>query len=654
MCGIAGIIALKEKTLPPSFIISMTNTLKNRGPDDEGFLAVNFREKTSYSLAGDDTKISLPHISKLQKEATLYFGHRRLSIIDLSVAGHQPMSSRDGSLWIIYNGEIYNYCELRDELIQLGYGFKSATDTEVVLAAYEFWGKDCVNKFNGMWSFVIYDSNKSILFGSRDRFGVKPFYYYFDNTLFVFASEIKAILQIPTIKKQANDKAIFDYLVLQLDDPAEESMFKNIFELLPSHCFEFSLNDKQLKIWKYYDLSWNHKWENVNQPQMEEYVQNIGSLIKNAVQLRLQSDVPVGTCLSGGIDSSSIVSVINKFRLDGKAPSIGLVQKTFTACYENLEIDERKWAQIIIQKSNTSWHRVFPDAKSLLHDLEDMIYTQDVPFGSTSIYAQYRVMKLAKENGIKVLLDGQGGDELFAGYTAYYRIFFAEIIAQSDFHRLITEMSNLKNSPIKPISLLSSLFRMYASKIFPNCGRKTLFHQNVLRGIQPTFFKKHNERLNTLKEFLSASLNQNLAKLMFSASLKQLLRYEDRNSMRFSIEARTPFADDVNLIEYVFNVPSSYKIYNGWSKYLLRMAMAGFLPEEIRWRKDKIGFATPEHNWLYSIKNELSYYITDNLNDYIDTKTILSNWDRILDQQKSCDITWRIINLAIWKKIWNI
>src|SRR3989338_6136024 len=482
MCGIAGIIALKEKTLPPSFIISMTNTLKNRGPDDEGFLAVNFREKTSYSLAGDDTKISLPHISKLQKEATLYFGNRRLSIIDLSVAGHQPMSSRDGSLWIIYNGEIYNYCELRDELIQLGYGFKSATDTEVVLAAYEFWGKDCVNKFNGMWSFVIYDSNKSILFGSRDRFGVKPFYYYFDNSLFVFASEIKAILQIPTIKKQANDKAIFDYLVLQLDDPAEESMFKNIFELLPSHCFEFSLNDKQLKIWKYYDLSWNHKWENVNQPQMEEYVQNIGSLIKNAVQLRLQSDVPVGTCLSGGIDSSSIVSVINKFRLDGKAPSIGLVQKTFTACYENLEIDERKWAQIIIQKSNTSWHRVFPDAKSLLHDLEDMIYTQDVPFGSTSIYAQYRVMKLAKENGIKVLLDGQGGDELFAGYTAYYRIFFAEIIAQSDFHRLITEMSNLKNSPIKPISLLSSLFRMYASKIFPNCGRKTLFHQNVLRG----------------------------------------------------------------------------------------------------------------------------------------------------------------------------
>ena len=427
MCGIAGIYSQKHP-LERSWITSMTNAMKHRGPDDEGYLAVETHARRATPLIGADSKVSGSSIDQYQKNAGLFLGHRRLSIIDLSPAGHQPMPNSDQTLWLIYNGEIYNYLALKEELKRLGYVFKTNTDTEVILAAYEHWGKDCVKRFNGMWAFVIYDQRKNILFGSRDRFGVKPFYYFLDDDHFAFASEIKALIKMPFIKKEINQTAVYDFLTYELEEHHEETFFKSIFELFPGYSFEFNINENLLTKWPYYTLSYENKWEKFDEKKLQGHVARVKELITEAVQLRLQSDVPVGTSLSGGIDSSGIVCLINDILKKEKVACVGERQKTFTACYkDDASIDESRWADLIIEKTKASGYKTFPDANGLLKDLEELVYAQDIPFSSSRTYAQFQVMRLASQNGIKVLLDGQGADELFAGYFPAHGFFFKEI-----------------------------------------------------------------------------------------------------------------------------------------------------------------------------------------------------------------------------------
>ena len=654
MCGIAGIYAYKEK-VENGWIKWMTDSLKNRGPDDEGFVAVNTETNERYHVIGPDSKVAGQRVETFDRSVNLFLGHRRLSILDTSPLGHQPMSNRDKTIWIVHNGEIYNYLELREELKGLGYQFTTNTDTEVLLAAYEEWQEECLNKFNGMWSFVIYDTRKNVLFGARDRFGVKPFYYYTDGNYFAFASEIKALIKLPFIDKKVNPKAVFDYLVLNLYEQEEEGFIENICELQPSCAFYFYLSNNTMKIWRYYLLKYVDEWERFDEEKLREYIAVTRTLLFNAVSLRLRSDVAIGTCLSGGIDSSTIVCLINKILKEQILEQIGERQKVFTVAYNMESIDESKWARIVVDQTKTSWHKTYPESDEFLEDLEDLVYTQDIPFGSTRIYAQYRVMKLAKENGVKVLLDGQGGDELFTGYQFYYGIFFMEMLKVFAGGRLLRELRYLKNSPINGAYLFLDLVKMFVKMLTTNSLKEAIFRwkKREINYLNEDLFEENRYRLTMTKDMITTSLNQMLQQYITGLSLKPLLRYEDRNSMRFSIEARAPFSDDINLIEYVFQIPSVYKIYLGWSKYLLREATKGILPEEIRLRKDKIGFATPEYSWLNENSEALKEFITSDMKEFLNVKKMQKDWHELVTMQSQTDITtlWRFINLAVWRKV---
>lgn len=651
MCGIAGIFS-KDCNIDRRWIRNMNYILRHRGPDGEGFLALDSEYKV-FQLGSRETMISLPSVDDFIGKTKLFLGHRRLSIIDPTPAGHQPMANDDKTLWIVFNGEIYNYIELRDELKNLGYRFNTSCDTEVIIKAYEAWGEKCLDRFNGMWALVILDLKKKILFGARDRFGVKPFYYIKREGFFAFASEAKALLHLPFYKKEINEGVVFDYLILGRDDLDEESFFKGIFELPPSYCFTLNLRDGEFSKNRYYFLSVNLEWEDFDEVKARKHSDKVKELIFKAVSLRLRSDVSVGSCLSGGVDSSTIVCVINELLKKENIPSIGEIQKVFTACYENEEIDESRWAKIVVDATKTEWHKTYPVDDQLFSDLEDLIYYQDFPFITTSMYAQYRVFKLAKENNIKVMLDGQGGDEVFSGYSGYYKAFWVEMLRNSRIKSLILESINLSNAPIKRNYLIKKILTHYVAAFVPTEVKKTLKYKSIF--FNSDFFNRHKGRIDKLiDEDMFKSLNTMLHTFMTGFNLKPLLRYEDRNSMRFSIEARTPFADDIDLIEYVFSIPSSYKIHKGWSKYLLRESMVGIVPNEIRKRVDKIGFATPEENWFHNKKDLVKEVLNkDFIKHYINTDVLTI--EKLMKKKPSIPIScWKLINLAIWEDIFKV
>jgi asparagine synthase (glutamine-hydrolysing) len=660
MCGIAGIFSL-EKPVKTDLVRAMTDSLRHRGPDDEGYLALTAAGNQLHHLIGSDSTVEGQRIEAFTADCKLLLGHRRLSILDVSPAGHQPMSSSDGSHWIVYNGEVYNYIELREELKELGYSFRSGTDTEVILAAYDAWGADCLMRFNGMWAFVIYDRRRHILFGSRDRFGVKPLYYYSSNGYFAFGSEIKAFTTLPFVEKRINPTAVFDYLVMGLVEQEEEGFFEGIYELFPSHNFEMNLDRGTLRKWKYYELPYNDRWEKFNEAKCLDYVKDIKELLINAVSLRLRSDVPVGSCLSGGLDSSTVVCIINELIGKQSHSQLGHQQKVFTASYRNETIDESNWAKIVAESAQLDWYQAFPQSDEMFLDLEDLVYTQDIPFASTSIYAQYKVMELTQRESIKVILDGQGGDEVFSGYEHFYPFLFVEMLRWLQFQSFYRELTNLSNSPIAGKVLWSRLAKIGLSKI-GNWLLPDSFHDAYRRSkngnqyLTEAFWKNNRCMIEAMADRRACSLNGELHSFMEKKNLKTLLRYEDRNSMRFSVESRTPFADDMNLITYVFEIPSAYKIRDGWSKYLLRQAMQGTIPEPIRKRSDKIGFATPEYTWLAGNTDRLRDIIDNSDDEFIDIERVRRNFDTILSGQNRTGVTeiWKLINYLYWKKAFNL
>lgn len=653
MCGICGIVTATEN-VDFNIVKSMNDTIAHRGPDDEGYLVYN--SETHEVL---DIKRDLAGSEKLsQKKYNLLIGHRRLSIIDVSDHGHQPFKDPSGRYFLILNGEIYNYIELKEILVQKGYKFTSASDTEVLLYLYLEYKEKCLEMLNGMWAFVILDTVSNTLFGSRDRFGVKPFYYYLDNKNFIFSSEIKGMIKAPQISREINKEAAFDYLTNGRLSDNVSTLFKNVIELEPSTYFSLDLNNFKFSSGSYYSLKFNASWEKFDNEKSENYVREIREKIFNSVNLRLRSDVKVGSCLSGGVDSSSIVCVIDELLKKNKISQVGDIQKVFTSCYPDSTIDETGWAAIVADSTASEWFKTFPTSAGLMEDLEKLVYVQDVPFGSTTIYSQYKVMQLASENGVKVLLDGQGGDELFTGYTYFMRPFYNEMLKNLEFSSLINEYKSIQNSPISKSDVIKALTMTTAKLAMPAFVKRKLFSMKVRENylLNKNFYREYEPRLDLGKLIEITDLNHALHDQFTKTSLKELLKYEDRNSMNFSIEARTPFADDPDLIDYVFSIPSSYKIHNGWTKYLLRESMKGIIPDVIRNRTDKLGFATPEYNWLTSIKDDLKDYFTDDLNEYMETSKIVNNWNSIFDGQSKTGFTniWRFINFAVWKKVYKM
>ena len=649
MCGICGLVSFSD-WVDKSTIFKMNNAIKHRGPDDEGFVALNSRSGESTPLAGKDSQVSLAPLNSFAGDADVFLAHRRLSIVDTTVLGHQPMGNREKDLWITFNGEIYNYVEIRKELLALGYSFESNTDTEVLLAAYREWGKEFVTKLNGMWSFVLYDERKKLLFGSRDRFGVKPFYYYLKEGIFAFSSEAKSFFQAGVFPCKINNKALFDYFLLGWE---EEPFLEDILELPPSSSFVLSLEDENFRVWQYYTLSYKHEWESFQESQCEYVLGKVKELIFSAVSSHLMSDVPVGACLSGGVDSSVVVCSIAEIMKAQNCQQIGDRLKTFTACYDDSKLDESSWAASVSDFVGSEWHRVYPSEDGLVEDLKDFVYCQDFPFGSTSMYAEYCVMRLARENGITVLLNGQGADEYFSGYTSYYPEYFYEMFRNRAFGSLFNEMRNMRNAPIPLRNVLLNL----AKKSILNCVPSSL-RDHMLNKRLPALKYMQDALMDVSKDSKSyhsigvpkGSLNAFLFQRMSGKGLQSQLRSEDRSSMHFSVETRPLFADDLPLIEYVFSLPSSYKIKDGWSKYLLRNAMKGVLPENVRTRVDKIGYATPMEKWLCSRKDDFLDYFSGDVASYIDVGAIKESWRKSSagEAQSLPQDFWRFLNFAIW------
>ena len=670
MCGITGIYHLDGKTVSREAVQRATKVLAHRGPDDEGYVFIDTRDNVYKTASGKDTPDAvrmsrflyspgqeIQSISAGAANINLAFGYRRLSIVDLSAAGHQPMCNSNGSLWIVYNGEIYNHVELREELKRRGRTFISQSDTEVILQAYEEWGCDCQGKFNGMWAFAIWDSRRRELFCSRDRFGVKPFYYYWDETSFVFASEIKALLQVPFINISPDDRAIYNYLVLGRSEGGADTFFRNIKQLEPGH--QLTVNDKGLQVNRYYSLAYTTELGAFDQKSLQDFAYRFNELFNDAVRIRLRSDVPVGSCLSGGLDSSTIVCTINKLiEMDGRSRKIiGEHQKTLSACYELDACDERQFIHEIIGATDVDAHYVFPSGDRFWQEIDDVIWHQEEPFGSTSVYAQWNVMRLARENRVPVLLDGQGADEMLAGYHTYFNAYLAQLLYAGRLREYRREFNSIRRMTQNPVfSALSFLLPLYNA--LPNAVRARLL-AGVIKGsilnvqntglINNAFLTKYGVEEQSK---LETNLQTALWKSEVEYGLKELLRYEDRNSMAFSVETRTPFVD-YRLVEFAFSLPACYKIHDGWTKYILRISTEGLLPDKIRWRKDKLGFPTPEVAWMLQNGDRVRAIFAASdfrASAYIDNVRILRDFDSLLStgSANGWSPLWKPLNLELW------
>jgi asparagine synthase (glutamine-hydrolysing) len=591
MCGVAGLMSF-EGYLEANYIQAMTFALRHRGPDDEGYIALDTRsEKPNIrEFGGRATKIkNLVPLDDFKENANLYIGHRRLAIIDLTEAGHQPMSYR-GGLWAAYNGEVYNYKELRAELKAKGYEFKSSSDTEVVLAAYACWNEDCVTHFNGDWALCILDTPRRKLFLSRDRYGIKPLYFYVKDNYFAFASEIKALLLLPFVKKDLDGDDSDDFVMQSLIDHTQGTMFKDLHQIMPGENMELDLLSGKMRRWKYYRLPECLGIGEYDRKKAKSYAADVRELLFDSVRLRLRADVPIGTCLSGGLDSSTIVAIMAK--LLGER-STGEVQHTFTASFPGQPIDEKQFASSVIDSTRAKSHFVYPSREGFLRDLSLMLYHHDEPFSGTGVYTQWEVFRLASKH-VKVTLDGQAGDEIFGGYRNYRLSYLATLIREKRYGKALSEIR-------KTLSLMEGVKRGFVELkslpffVLPFRLKRKLYeilYSEQVKTARGFLASKGECRRAAMDMRFSSNINELLFYYLAYSSLPHLLKNGDRGSMAHSIESRVPFTD-FRLVDYVHPLPVVYKIQNGWTKWLLRLSVEDLLPKNIVWRKDKLGFATP-------------------------------------------------------------
>lgn len=646
MCGLAGFYCADGLGKYRAAFQNANNIIEHRGPDGQGIAMFNTQVpgKCFISLEGN-----MPDESVMDS-MTLGLGHRRLAIIDLSASGMQPMANEDETVWIILNGEIYNYLELRAELEKAGHRFHSHSDTETILHAYEEWGEGCVNRFNGMWSFALLDLKRQRLFCSRDRFGIKPFYYYFDGKHFVWGSEIKQILCFPFVPRKVNERAAYEFLAYTALDYCEETFFDGIFQLLQGHNLTLDLTNMGLSVNHYY------------QPALAidssitstEAAQEFRRLLTDAVRLHLRSDVEVGSCLSGGLDSSSLVCLMHQqLEEEGK----GDIQRTFSSHFQEKEANELKYMQMVIQSTGINAHFTYPTVDELLQDIEHLAWHQDEPFGSTSIFAQWSVFKLVHQNKVKVMLDGQGADELMAGYITLTNYYLKELYSNRNYLTLAWETLRYAQfhpetiSNVLPFARVAGLLRKLKSReaappvdwIHPRLEGR---YREASRYVQ-------HQQLQPFGE--AESLNNTLYQLTFHTNLPALLHFEDRDSMAFSVESRVPFLD-YRLVEFIFSLPSALKIRNGYTKRVLRDGMAGIIPDKIRWRTGKLGFATPEQTWQKQALRPLVQEALNNewLHSFVLPDKARSYQEAIEKIGVANSVPWRWVSLYLWMKVFQL
>lgn len=641
MCGIAGVVRLDGKDVDiVAFYVALTS-MRHRGPDDEGAVLIESTTGKFEERGGPDTPKELSLVD-LRSPTTLrpnvVLGNRRLSIIDISIKGHQPQKNEKCTVWVVHNGEVYNYRELRDELIKTGHKFFSDSDTEVIVHGYEEWGIDLLlSKMIGMWGFSIWDQSTKKLYLVRDRFGIKPLYYYFDDAQFAFSSEIKAINAM--FQTKINERRIAEFLWF-MPYKSDETFFEGINQVLAAHYAELDIATKSFKTkryWQLSDINASYKETDLNLATKRIY-----ELFECSVKLHMRSDVPIGTCLSGGLDSSSIICLSQRLLREGSLAEKGLKNvkrlETFSSAPQEKRISEVPYIEKVVRHCDVKPHFTTPTLEDFLKDFEELVSIHDEPFRGLSVYMQYRVMKLAKENSIKVLLDGQGGDECLAGYQRYLRDYLKDLVKEGKYFKAFIEF-------FLTLDLTAPFFWRYFRRKF-GIREKTMSEVVIV--------KRPPDRS---PELSINSLASRLRYDLLAGSIIELLKYEDRNSMAFSIESRVPFLFHP-MIEYLFRLPMSTKIRDGWTKYILREAMKGILPEKIRRRRSKLGFPAPDKEWGKKlIKERMNWCIeiVEHAKDYVNPKSFGNLCRRILSKGWSEDIElfWRILILSKWIQIRN-
>lgn len=612
MCGIAGMVSIDPERVTLSGLKSMTDVIAYRGPDGDGH------------WISEHGKVGL--------------GHRRLSIIDLSHGADQPMHYRN-RYTIVFNGEIYNYIELRETLAKQGYAFSTVSDTEVLMALYDRDKEKCLQLLDGMFAFAIYDKAEQVVFCACDRFGEKPFFYsYQPGKYFLFGSELKELWQVG-IPKKINNKLLYNYLLtgaLSNSDDQSETFYEQCTRLPHSHYLKIDIGELQLKSYCYYDIDWRQTDHSITEPKASE---RFRELFYESVKRRLRSDVPVGSSLSGGLDSSLVVSVIDE--LKGRQQ----IQKTFSAVFPGFAKDERKYMDMVIGKSNVDPYFVTPKDEGMIKELVNLSYHQEEPYGSASIYVQYKVMQLAKQHNVTVLLDGQGADELLAGYHSYYQWYFKELFRQD------------KTSYVDQKARYEALHSANTINGVVNGGLKQKIRERLPFAVKPLKavygLLKPDKRNNYLDDHFAAayrnvsfpeskvpgSLNEALYISTMKGGLQELLRYADRNSMAHSREVRLPFLSH-ELADFLFSLPSHFKIKDGWTKWIMRRSFGQQLPEQITWRKDKIGYEPPQKSWMEG--REFRDLITG-YSEILVSQRILNR--SILNNKKEVD------NNTLWRRL---
>jgi asparagine synthase (glutamine-hydrolysing) len=557
MCGIAGILGKKQNS---GLLLSAVRCLQHRGPDEEG--------------------------TWRNEEGTVALGHRRLSIIDLTAAAAQPMIY-EGRYVIIHNGELYNFVEIKKELQQKGYSFHSNSDTEAIVAAYDQWGKGCLQKFDGMFAFAIWDIQERKLFAARDRFCEKPFFFFYDDQQLLFASEMKALWKLG-VDKKVNGSMLYNFLTIgYTTNPAEprETFFEDISKLPPASFLFYSSDTHQLEIEKYWDLD-----VEVKAIAEEEAIEEFDSLFTSSISKRLRSDVAIGTSLSGGLDSSAVVAFCDK------VASSQYSHKCFTASFAGFEKDETHLAKKMAAQFGLQHYTVGIEETEIVTLMEKVMESQEAPFSSGSPLAQYKVYQTARNNDVTVLLDGQGADEVLAGYNKYYNWYWRELY-RSDKRTLAKELDAAKKLGIperfsfqqKIVALLPE----FSAGLHQGRKARQAFNHDALNR-DFAFTNKRNLYYSTPTGF---DLNGILYYNTMTNGLEELLQLADRNSMAHATEVRLPYLSH-QLVEFLFTLPANLKIRNGWTKWLLRKASEKKLPTEITWRKDKVGFEPPQQKWM--------------------------------------------------------
>lgn len=641
MCGILGFFTLDPISKFDQRIKTAIDALRHRGPDEQNL--------EQYSVAS----------------GTLVFGHARLSIIDLSPGGRQPKHSDDGRYSLIFNGEIYNYKELRHELESQGMVFHTNSDTEVLLACWKLQGVDCLAKLRGMFAFLILDRQNKTLTCVRDAFGIKPFFYHLNNGGLVMASELPALLNLIPHKPRLNHQQAIEYLLHDQYDTDHKTFFEGISQLPSGHLIEIQLDafsqasreGKQLptqnaKRWWYPNI------QERTDLTFEQAADKLREMFLENIRLHLRSDVPLGAALSGGIDSSAVVCAIRK-----QEPELPI--QTFSFIAHGSSVNEESWVNLVNSQVGAISHKVIIEPGDIVSDLDDLIFAQGEPFGGTSIYAQYRVFKLAKENGIIVTLDGQGADELLAGYHGYHDARILSMIERMEIGKLSEFVHGWSQWPGRS---LGYSMRTALRQILPT-GVQRLEHRlrrnpaldwiNIKEleylGIQNSTLQNRTGNWSRQPEARGRRLAESLRAALTGNGLGALLRHGDRNSMRWSIESRVPFLTN-DMAEFLLSLPENYLVSNkGETKYIFRKAMRGIVPDAILDRKDKIGFATPEGNWLKVIGDKIiNWTQSAERVRFLRPEPMRKSLHQVLNGQAPfTQQTWRFLNFCRWLDLFD-